>query len=54
MVQSDPDRTLSPEEIAAMDWLADNVIGEIPTSDELRKLYAPRFFNRELRIRKVK
>lgn len=41
VVQSDPDRTLSPEEIAAMDWLADNVIGEIPTSDELLEAVRP-------------
>ena len=41
VVQSDPDRTLSPEEIAAMDWLGDNVIGEIPASDELLEAVRP-------------
>lgn len=33
--------SLSPEEIAAMDWLADNVIGEIPTSRELLEAVRP-------------
>ena len=28
-------RTLTPEEIIRMDWLADNVVGEIPTEDQL-------------------
>ena len=41
VVQSDPDRTLSPEEIATMDWLGDNVIGEIPASDELLEAVRP-------------
>lgn len=41
VIQSDPDRVLSPEEIAAMDWLADNVIGEIPTSDQLLEAVRP-------------
>lgn len=41
VIQSDPDRILSPEEIAAMDWLADNVIGEIPTSDQLLEAVRP-------------
>ncbi len=35
VVQSDPNRTLTPEEIVDMDWLAENVIGHIPTMDEL-------------------
>ncbi len=35
MIQSDPDKILSPEEIITMDWLADNVIGTIPKSRKL-------------------
>ena len=35
MVQSDPNKTLSPEEIITMDWLSDNVVGSIPTKKEL-------------------
>ena len=35
IVQSDPERSLTPEEIVNMDWLAENVIGHIPTIDEL-------------------
>ena len=34
-VQSDPERSLTPEEIVGMDWLAENIIGHIPTIDEL-------------------
>ena len=35
VVQSDPERSLTPEEIVSMDWLAENVIGHIPTKEEL-------------------
>ena len=35
MLQSDPNKTLSPEEIITMNWLADNVVGAIPASWEL-------------------
>lgn len=34
-VQSDLDATLSPDEIIDMDWLADNIIGEIPSKTKL-------------------
>lgn len=37
IVQSDPDRTLTPEEIVTMDWLAENVIGSIPKNWELKE-----------------
>lgn len=37
MIQSDPDRTLTPEEIVTMDWLAENVIGSIPKNWELKE-----------------
>ena len=35
IVQADPNRELSPEEIIMMDWLAENVVGRIPEEDEL-------------------
>lgn len=43
IVQSDPDASLSPEEIVKMDWLAENVIGHIPTQEELREDAIPLF-----------
>lgn len=36
-VTDDPDGCLSPEEIMTMDWLAENVIGSIPDSGELKE-----------------
>ena len=41
MIQSDPDKILSPEEIITMDWLADNVIGTIPKSRGLKEQAKP-------------
>lgn len=35
IVQSDPSKELSPEEIVTMDWLAENIIGTIPKADEM-------------------
>lgn len=35
VVQDDPNRSLTPEEIVTMDWLAENVIGDIPQMEEL-------------------
>lgn len=35
VVQSDPSRRLTPEEVMKMDWLAENIIGKIPTEEEL-------------------
>lgn len=43
MVQSDPERSLTPEEIVNMDWLAENVIGHIPTKEELLESAMPLF-----------
>lgn len=37
IVQSDPDKTLIPEEIVTMDWLAENVVGSIPKNWELKE-----------------
>ena len=35
VVQPDEEHSLTPEEIVNMDWLAENVVGHIPTIDEL-------------------
>ena len=35
VVRDDEDGEMSPEEIMKMDWLADIVVGSIPTLDEL-------------------
>ena len=35
IVKNDPDRVLSPEEVVTMDWLAENIIGRIPSQEEL-------------------
>ncbi len=35
LVQEDPERSLLPEEIMTMDWLAENVVGTIPQAVEL-------------------
>jgi hypothetical protein len=40
-VQDDLERSLSPEEIVNMDWLAENVIGHIPTKEELIETALP-------------
>lgn len=41
IVQDDPDRWMTPEEIVKMEWLAENVIGHIPTEEELREAAKP-------------
>jgi hypothetical protein len=35
VVQPDEEKSLTPEKIVNMDWLAENVVGKIPTMDEL-------------------
>ncbi len=40
-VSEDPDYILSPEEIMTMDWLAENIIGEIPKKEELKEQAKP-------------
>ena len=35
IVQGDPHRDLTPDEIVKMDWLAENVIGSIPEKKSL-------------------
>ncbi len=41
VAQPDPDKSLAPEEIMRMDWLAENVIGAIPKTDELKEQAEP-------------
>ncbi len=41
LVQEDPERSLLPEEIMTMDWLAENVVGTIPQAVELTEEAAP-------------
>lgn len=41
IVVDDPERSLSPEEIMSMDWLAENVIGSIPKKEELKDHAVP-------------
>ena len=35
MILDDDEKSLSPDEIIEMDWLCDNVVGYIPTFDQL-------------------
>ncbi len=41
MIQGDPEKTLSAKEIIEMDWLAENVIGSIPSPVELQDTAKP-------------
>lgn len=41
VVQEDPDRSLSPEEIIRMNWLARSVIGSIPERHDLKEQAKP-------------
>ena len=41
VVSEDPDFHMQPEEIMTMDWLADNVIGSIPKTEELKENAEP-------------
>lgn len=43
VVQEDLERSLTPEEIVGMDWLAENVIGHIPAKEELIETAIPVF-----------
>ncbi len=40
-IQENPNRSLTPDEIIKMDWLAENVIGSIPKTDELKEQAKP-------------
>ncbi len=41
VVQPDPNHILTPDELINMDWLAENVIGHIPSKDELLESAIP-------------
>lgn len=41
VVVDDPNRSLLPEEIMTMDWLAENVVGTIPHKEELKEQAEP-------------
>ena len=41
VVQSEPDVKLKPEEVASIDWLAENIIGEIPKTEGLTESAIP-------------
>lgn len=41
MVQGDPKQRLTPEEIIIMDWLAENVVGIIPKTEDLQEQAKP-------------
>lgn len=41
MVQGDPGKSLSAEEVMAMDWLAENVVGSIPRPVEMKDTAQP-------------
>lgn len=41
IVVDDPERSLSPEEIMSMDWLAENVIGSIPKKEDMKEHATP-------------
>ncbi len=43
IVRDDPEGSMTPEEIVAMDWLVENVVGHIPTQEELREDAIPVF-----------
>ena len=41
IVQKNADAVMDPEEIITMDWLAENVVGSIPTRKELTEQAKP-------------
>ena len=41
IIQSDPERVLTPDEMVEMDWLAENIIGHIPSKEELLESALP-------------
>ena len=48
IAQPDPNYSLTPEEIVNMDWLAENVIGYIPTKEELIDSAIPAYLQQGL------
>ncbi len=51
IAQPDPNYSLTPEEIVNMDWLAENVIGHIPTKDELIDSAIPVYLQQGIEIK---
>ena len=51
IVQPDPERSLTPEEMVNMDWLAENIIGHIPVKEELVDSAIPVFLQQGIDIR---
>lgn len=51
VVQSDPNYSLTPEEIVNMDWLAENIIGHIPTKDELVDSAIPVYLQQGIEVK---
>lgn len=41
IIKGEPDHTLTPEEIVKMDWLAENIVGFIPTPEQLQDAAGP-------------
>ena len=41
VVQDDPERRLTPDEVVNIDWLSDNIIGEIPETEGLAETALP-------------
>ena len=52
IVQDDPERSLTPDEIIKMDWLAENVIGSIPKTEELKEQAKPVTFQQGVKKEK--
>lgn len=51
IAQPDPNYSLTPEEIVNMDWLAENVIGHIPTQEELIDSAIPVYLQQGVEIK---
>ena len=52
IVQDDPERSLTPDEIIKMDWLSENVIGSIPKTEELKEQAKPVTFQQGVKKEK--
>ncbi len=53
IVQDDPNRSMTPEEIVSMDWLAENIVGHIPKQGELREDAIPVFSQQGIEKNKI-
>lgn len=52
IIKGSPDNILSPEEIMTMDWLAENIIGSIPSDEELTEKAKPVLSQQGLQTKK--